>query len=108
MFENLGKASLIAWGIIFLAIGILLATFTITDMILNEQVKMRPSSTMYRLWLNPQSEVILKAYIFTAENANEFLSGADSKIRLKEFGPLIYREHLQHQDVVHHDNSTLS
>lgn len=88
--------------------GLLSVQFTLTDLILTERLKMRPWSPDYKLWLNPQPEILLKAYIFTVENAKEFLSGADSKIKLKEIGPIVYREHLQHQNVVHHDNSTLS
>ena len=69
---------------------------------------MQPWFPSYKLWLEPKPEIQLKAYIFTVENANEFLSGTDSKIKMKEIGPIVYREYLKHLDVVHHDNSTLS
>ncbi|KAG4072531.1 hypothetical protein HA402_004620 [Bradysia odoriphaga] len=103
-----GMVPLLVSGLIFFAMGLLSVKFTITDMILSERLKMRPWSPAYKLWLEPQPEVRLNVYIFTVENANEFLNGTDSKIKMKEIGPIAYREYLHHQDVVHHDNSTLS
>lgn len=69
---------------------------------------MDPGYPPFDLWLNPKPEIRLNVYIFTVENANEFLNGSDSKIKLKEIGPVVYREYLQHRDIVFHENSTLS
>lgn len=42
-------------------------------------------------------------------NPDDFISGKDKILRLKEIGPIIYREHLLHEDVVFHkENSTIS
>lgn len=48
-------------------------------------------------------------YLFAVTNPNEFLSGQDDKLKLKEIGPIKYREHLNHEDVVFHkENHTIS
>lgn len=88
--------------------GFLSIKFTLTDLILNERIKMKPGYPSHDLWLDPQPEVRLNVYIFTVENADAFLNGTDSKIKIKEIGPIVYREFLQHRDVVFHENSTLS
>lgn len=96
------------FGLLFVTMGSLSIKFTFTDLILNERIKMHPWFPSYKLWLEPKPEIRLNAYIFTAENPDKFLSGTDAKLKLKEFGPIVYREYLRHEDVVHHDNSTLS
>lgn len=50
----------------------------------------------------------MSVYIFSVENPDAFLNGTDEKLRLIEIGPIVYREHLHHQNVVFHENSTLS
>lgn len=106
--EISGTIRLLFSGLICLIMGFLTTKFTITDIILYERIQMHTWSKPYILWLNPDPEVRLNVYIFTVENVNEFLSGTDAKLKLKEIGPIVHREHLQHQNVVHHDNSTLS
>lgn len=69
---------------------------------------MSPWLPPYHMWVKPSPEVRLNLYIFTAQNAEAFLNGTDAKLRLKEIGPIVYREHLEHVDVVFHPNSTLS
>ncbi|XP_037052523.1 platelet glycoprotein 4-like [Bradysia coprophila] len=103
-----GTIPSIVSGLIFLSMGFFSTKLTITDMILTERIKMQSWFPSYKLWVEPEPEVRLNTYIFAVENANEFLSGTDSKIKLKQIGPIVYREHLQNQDIVRHDNSTLS
>lgn len=97
---------LIAFGLTFITLGLLSIKITLTDIVLTKRLEMR--GPIYELWLNPEPELRLNVYIFTVENANEFLNGIDSKIKIKEIGPVVYREYLQHEDVVFHENSTLS
>lgn len=42
-------------------------------------------------WFYPPDEVLLKVYIFNVTNSEEFLTGVDSKLKLNEVGPIIYR-----------------
>lgn len=95
-------------GLILTTLGLLSIKFTFTDMFLATRLKMQPGFPPYDLWLNPEPEVRLNVYIFTVVNAEAFLNGTDSKIKIKEIGPIVYREYLQHRDVVFHENSTLS
>lgn len=75
---------------------------------MNERLKMQPGLPPFEWWLKPPPEVRLRVFIFIVENADKFLEGTE-KLKLKEFGPIIYRENLHHKDVVFHDeNSTLT
>lgn len=75
---------------------------------MNERLKLTPGLPPYQWWLKPPPEVRLRVFIFTVENPEEFLNGTE-KLKFKEFGPIIYRENLQHKDVIfHEENSTLT
>lgn len=69
---------------------------------------MDPGLPPFEMWVKPSPEVRLSVYIFTVENGDAFLNGTDEKLRLKEIGPIIYREYLHHKNIEFHDNSTLS
>lgn len=92
---------LVAWGLVTIIIPIY-------DFVLIERLKMQPGLPPYEQWVIPSPEVRLSVYIFSVENPDAFLNGTDEKLRLIEIGPIVYREHLHHQNVVHHENSTLS
>lgn len=62
----------------------------------------------FEQWVKPMPEVRLSVYIFSVENAEAFLNGTDDILRMKEIGPIVYREHLHHTKIERHPNSTLS
>lgn len=72
------------------------------------KIQMTPGLPSYNLWLKPDPMVRLSVYIFTINNSKEFLSGEDTKLKLHEIGPIIYREILEHTDIEFHKNSTLT
>lgn len=69
---------------------------------------MQPGLPPFDQWVIPSPEVRLSVYIFSVENPDAFLNGTDEKLKLIEIGPIVYREHLHHKNVVFHENSTLS
>lgn len=69
---------------------------------------MTPGFPAFEQWVQPAPEVRLRVFIFGAENADAFLDGTDEKLKLKEIGPIVYREYLNHDDIEFHSNSTLS
>ncbi|KAJ6647542.1 Scavenger receptor class B member 1 [Pseudolycoriella hygida] len=103
-----GTVPLMVFGLILLTFGLLSIKFRISDVILDIRLQMIPGTPPFELWLNPQPEVRLNVFIFTVENANEFLNGNEPNIKIKEIGPIVYREYLKHSDVIFHPNSTLS
>ncbi|XP_070496760.1 scavenger receptor class B member 1-like isoform X2 [Chironomus tepperi] len=46
-------------------------------------------------YLNPPFSPIIKVHVFNYTNIEEFVSGADKKIRIEEVGPYVYEEQLQ-------------
>jgi scavenger receptor class B, member 1 len=76
---------------------------------MDEKLNMRRGLPPFEWWKNPLPEVKLRLYVFTVENAEEFLNGTDDKLRFQEIGPIVYQELLTHKDVVFHpENSTMS
>lgn len=92
-----------------LTLGILTIEFPLYDLVLTERTKMPPGLPGFDIWVKPEPEVRLSVYIFAIENAEAFLNGTDTKIKLKEIGPIIYKENLSHEDVAFFkNNSTMS
>lgn len=96
------------FGIISLVFGMITVHYDLYEFLLNERMKMTPGLPSYEQWVEPKPIITMRIRIFTAVNPDDFLSGADENLRLKEIGPIVYQEHLSHTDVVIHDNSTLS
>lgn len=95
-------------GVVSLVLGLLAAHIDIYEIILSERMKMKPGLPPYDQWETPEPVVTARIFIFAAENAAAFQNGSDSILKLKEIGPIVYREHLHHSNVQFHDNSTLS
>jgi scavenger receptor class B, member 1 len=101
--------SFLLFGFMFLIFGLLTTKFTLYDIVLNERLKMDPIYPSFFWWKNPKPEVLLKVHIFNITNSDEFISGKEDKLKVEEIEPIIFREYLEHKDVVfHHENSTLS
>lgn len=98
----------LVFGIFSLLVGMITVHFDLYEYLLNERMKMTPGLPPFELWEAPKPVVTMRIFIFAAENSEEFLSGADENLKLKEIGPIVYREHLLHDDVQHFENSTLS
>lgn len=70
---------------------------------------MTPGLPPYDVWVKPKPEIRLSVYIFAVENSVEFLNGTDTILKIKEIGPIIYKEILTHEDIeFHKNNSTMS
>lgn len=108
MTHFLGVSILVFLIILNVICGILLLKYSLYDLLMQDRLLMRPGLPAYEFWKNPEPEVIVRLYVFNITNADEFLSGIDSKIKLAEVGPIVYREILRHTDVVFNENSTLS
>ena len=55
-------------------------------------------------YLNPPFSPIIKVYVFNYTNIEEFVSGTDKKIKLKEVGPYVYEEMMQKVNVKYNED----
>lgn len=78
------------------------------DLVTSERIKLRPGLPVYEEWIRPKPVLYCYAHVFTVTNPEAFLSGEDTKMKLKEVGPVIYQEHFVHSNVVFNENSTLT
>lgn len=108
MTHFLGVFTLVFLIVTNLLCGVFLLKYSIYEFLMEDRLRMRPGLPGYEFWKNPEPEVIVKMHLFNITNAEEFMNGTDSKIKLEEVGPIVYREILRHTDVVFNENSTLS
>jgi hypothetical protein len=45
----------------------------------------------YKWWVKPPIRPFLAVYVFNYTNAEEFNKGIETKLRVKEVGPYVYR-----------------
>lgn len=95
-------------GVVSLLFGLFTVHYDLYEFALNERMRMTPGLPPYNLWVTPKPNITMRMFIFTVENPEAFRNGTDDKLRLKEVGPIVYREHLHHSDVEINENSTLS
>lgn len=51
---------------------------------------MVPGLPPFEWWKSPPDEVLIRVYVFNITNGEEFLSGADKKLKIEEIGPFIF------------------
>ncbi|KPJ20156.1 Lysosome membrane protein 2 [Papilio machaon] len=56
------------------------------------QLRVTPGTEMYRMLTSEIAGAYVSAYLFNISNADAFLSGADSRLRVNEVGPFTYQE----------------
>ncbi|KAG5877696.1 hypothetical protein JTB14_018169 [Gonioctena quinquepunctata] len=95
-------------GILFIFWGIAILIYHPYDVFMDLRTRMTPGLPPFEWWLNPPDEVICNLYIFNVTNSEEFMNGTDTKIKVKEIGPITYREKLIHTHPVFNENSTLT
>lgn len=55
-------------------------------------------------YLNPPFSPIIKVHVFNYTNIEEFVSGIDKKLKVKEVGPYVYEEALQKTNVQYNED----
>lgn len=108
--ESTGFLTLVVAGVFSFSVGCTSMYGSAYELIMTDLLEMRSFSPMYPLWANPPHLITFSVNIFEAVNHEEFLSSDDPnvKLELKDIGAVAYREHIQHVNVTHHDNGTMS
>ncbi|XP_061381454.1 scavenger receptor class B member 1-like isoform X1 [Danaus plexippus] len=95
-------------GFLSLITGLLICFLHPYDAIFRWKVVMSDGGEIFEMWRKPQVELYAKIYLFNITNSHEYMSGVDTKLKVQEVGPYVYREIFEHADVVFNDNGTLS
>ncbi|XP_077301234.1 scavenger receptor class B member 1-like isoform X2 [Arctopsyche grandis] len=69
---------------------------------------LKNNSLAHNLWKTPPVKPLMKVHIFNYTNAEEIMSGAETKFKLQELGPYTYRETIEHVNEVFNPNGTLT
>ncbi|XP_015602309.1 lysosome membrane protein 2-like isoform X1 [Cephus cinctus] len=84
-------------------------TFTNTfDNAILSSLELKNGTSVFTWWERPPVRPIYKIRIFNYSNVEDFQSGKDSKLRVEEVGPYVYRETLSRVNVKLHENGTAS
>ncbi|KAJ0182963.1 hypothetical protein K1T71_000939 [Dendrolimus kikuchii] len=78
------------------------------DFFFKQKILLQDGGEIFEMWRKPEVELYARIYLFNITNAEEYMSGKENKIKLKEVGPYVYREYLEHKITKFNDNGTLS
>lgn len=95
-------------GFILLGVGFAIVFLHPYDLIYRWKLLLSNRGEIYEMWRKPEVKLYTRVFLFNVTNAEEFMAGTDDKIKVKEVGPFVYREALEHSNVTFNDNGTLS
>ncbi|XP_072948525.1 scavenger receptor class B member 1-like [Epargyreus clarus] len=78
------------------------------DFLFKQKIVLQDGGEIFELWRKPEIELYTRIYLFNITNAEAYMAGNDSKIKLEEVGPYVYREALEHNVTSFNENGTLS
>ncbi|XP_034947264.1 scavenger receptor class B member 1 [Chelonus insularis] len=102
-----GRIAAILFGLLALAIGIILSSIPWVDYVILRQLRLWNGSLSFQYWQKPGVVRLTKVYIFNVTNAENFLN-YNEKPKLQEVGPFVYKEDMEKVNIVFHDNGTVS
>ncbi|KAG4067259.1 hypothetical protein HA402_000250, partial [Bradysia odoriphaga] len=97
-----------ALGTLFVCTASLIVLFDPIAQIVKDQLSIREGSLLFYLFKSPPLEVFISVYVFNVTNVEAFLNKEDSKLKLQEVGPYVYREFLEHTNYTFNSNGTLT
>ncbi|XP_066584790.1 scavenger receptor class B member 1 [Prorops nasuta] len=101
------RIAAIAFGLLALAIGIILSSIPWVDYVILRQLRLWNGSLSFQYWQKPGVVRLTKVYIFNVTNTENFLQ-FNEKPKLQEIGPFVYREDMEKVNIVFHNNGTVS
>ncbi|CAH2211079.1 jg12319 [Pararge aegeria aegeria] len=78
------------------------------DVIFRWKVVLSEGGEIFQSWQKPEVKLYTRVFLFNITNAEEYLAGEATKVKVKEVGPFVYREALEHSNVTFNENGTLS
>ncbi|XP_015122216.1 scavenger receptor class B member 1 [Diachasma alloeum] len=101
------RIAAILFGILALAIGIILSSIPWVDYVILRQLRLWNGSLSFQYWQKPGVVRLTKVYIFNVTNVDNFLNFQE-KPKLQEVGPFVYKEDMEKVNIVFHNNGTVS
>ncbi|EFN87706.1 Scavenger receptor class B member 1 [Harpegnathos saltator] len=99
---------LMTLGLLGLASGCFVLLCRPYELLFKWKITFGEGGEIFEAWRNPEVDLYVKIYLFNVTNHDEYLQGRDSKLRFQETGPYVYKELLEHTDIVFNDNGTLT
>ncbi|KAH0951798.1 hypothetical protein HN011_007991 [Eciton burchellii] len=94
-------------GIVCSSLSYVIYVIDPVNMAVKYNLQMAPHSMLFSIWKKLPVDVYLYVYIFNITNPEEFLSGKE-KLKVKEVGPYVYQELLEHNNITFNDNGTMT
>lgn len=98
---------LMSLGVLSLATACFILLVRPYDFVFRLKVMLTPGGETFELWRKPPVDLYLRVWLFNVTNKEAFMAGKE-KLRVKETGPYVYKELVEHTEVSFNDNGTLT
>ncbi|XP_039751840.1 scavenger receptor class B member 1-like isoform X2 [Pararge aegeria] len=95
-------------GVVSLGMAFVILFLHPYDVIFRWKVVLSEGGEIFQSWQKPEVKLYTRVFLFNITNAEEYLAGEATKVKVKEVGPFVYREALEHSNVTFNENGTLS
>lgn len=97
----------LVYGVLLSVTSIVMFSINPVEVVTNWLLDMREGSYVFNMWKDPTYEIKCEVWVYNYTNANEFLSGKDTKLKLKDIGPFMFKEHRTNENMRVNANGTL-
>ncbi|KAL4711287.1 hypothetical protein ACJJTC_019128 [Scirpophaga incertulas] len=104
----MGLFILLMLGFFALGAGCFILFLRPYDFLFKQKVVLQNGGEIFEMWRKPEVDLYCRVYLFNITNAEEYMAGNAEKLHLKEVGPYVYKETLEHDILSFNDNGTLS
>ncbi|KAJ2943334.1 hypothetical protein O0L34_g12141 [Tuta absoluta] len=99
---------LLMLGFIAIALGCVIMFLHPYDFFFKIKAQLSDGGEIFEMWRKPQVDLYCRVYLFNVTNAEEYMAGKADKLTVKEVGPYVYKESLEHQVLKFNENNTMS
>ncbi|XP_048003958.1 scavenger receptor class B member 1-like isoform X1 [Leguminivora glycinivorella] len=78
------------------------------DFLFKQKVVLQEGGEIFEMWKKPEVDLYVRIFLFNVTNAEDYMAGRAEKIIVKEVGPYVYKEDLEHKIIKFNDNGTIS
>ncbi|XP_028172674.1 lysosome membrane protein 2-like [Ostrinia furnacalis] len=105
---SIGLFILLMLGFFALAAGGFILFLHPYDFLFKQKVVLQDGGEIFEMWRKPEVDLYCRVFLFNITNAEEYMAGTADKIIVKEVGPYVYKEALEHEVKTFNENGTLS
>ncbi|XP_028175593.1 scavenger receptor class B member 1-like [Ostrinia furnacalis] len=89
----------ILYGTLLVVVGVVMLAINPLQLVTNWIFEIKEGSFLYNMWEQPPYKLYAEVWVYNYTNVEEYLSGEDTVMKVKEVGPFLYQEFRTNQNI---------